>query len=239
MHRSVLTIFSTVQVDVTVTLPRETWLELIKQSFLGFVIFGRWLLPLGPINRNQLSLLLFVYFAMASDIMELFELFEDRRVTRSAIIPYCILGVWTLSLLQFVIVLTMTRNFRQSRPIQSLSFRSQRRSRRRVRAYEMSRKSRRRHSSEEPEPNCFLLGCLSSDVWSILVTLFLMDGPFLGIRLYVVLGLQVLGYNIIFFLIKNIMIVCLSVYRLAIIFVITYNYTHDRENEKSRKENHV
>ena len=44
------------------------------------IIFGRWMLPRGAITRDQLSILLLEYVAIAADILELFEAFEDDQV---------------------------------------------------------------------------------------------------------------------------------------------------------------
>ena len=44
------------------------------------IILSRWLLPRGSITRDQLSLLLLEYVAIAADILELFEAFEDEQV---------------------------------------------------------------------------------------------------------------------------------------------------------------
>lgn len=44
------------------------------------IILGRWMLPRGAITRDQLSILLLEYVAIAADILELFEAFEDDQV---------------------------------------------------------------------------------------------------------------------------------------------------------------
>ena len=44
------------------------------------IILSRWLLPRGSITRDQLSLLLLEYVAIAADILELFEAFEEEQV---------------------------------------------------------------------------------------------------------------------------------------------------------------
>ena len=45
-----------------------------------FIILGRWMLPRGSITRDQLSVLLLEYAAIAADILELFEAFDDEQV---------------------------------------------------------------------------------------------------------------------------------------------------------------
>lgn len=57
--------------------------ELKKFCEIGLmliIIFGRWMLPRGAITRDQLSILLLEYVAIAADILELFEAFEDDQV---------------------------------------------------------------------------------------------------------------------------------------------------------------
>lgn len=44
------------------------------------IILGRWMLPRGSITRDQLSTLLLEYVAIAADILELFEAFDDDKV---------------------------------------------------------------------------------------------------------------------------------------------------------------
>ncbi len=62
--------------------------ELKKFCEIGlmlFIILGRWMLPRGSITRDQLSMLLLEYVAIAADILELFEAFEDEQVGFCAI----------------------------------------------------------------------------------------------------------------------------------------------------------
>ena len=57
--------------------------ELKKFCEIGLmliIILSRWLLPRGSITRDQLSLLLLEYVAIAADILELFEAFEEEQV---------------------------------------------------------------------------------------------------------------------------------------------------------------
>lgn len=57
--------------------------ELKKFCEIGLmliIILGRWMLPRGAITRDQLSILLLEYVAIAADILELFEAFEDDQV---------------------------------------------------------------------------------------------------------------------------------------------------------------
>ncbi|XP_046895326.1 transmembrane protein 26 [Hypomesus transpacificus] len=59
--------------------------------------------------------------------------------------------------------------------------------------------------------------CYSSEVWSLLLTVGLQDGPFLVYRLYLMIREQVLNQLMIFFTCKNILIVLLEVYRIFVV----------------------
>ncbi|XP_034027350.1 transmembrane protein 26 [Thalassophryne amazonica] len=59
--------------------------------------------------------------------------------------------------------------------------------------------------------------CCSSEVWSLLLTVGLQDGPFLLYRLYLMIQEQVLNQLMIFFTCKNILIVLLELYRIFVV----------------------
>lgn len=68
--------------------------------------------------------------------------------------------------------------------------------------------------SETPQPG---LSCCSSEIWSLLLTVGLQDGPFLIYRLYLMIRENVLNQLMIFFTCKNILIVSLEVYRICVV----------------------
>ncbi|XP_067449763.1 transmembrane protein 26 [Thunnus thynnus] len=65
-------------------------------------------------------------------------------------------------------------------------------------------------------PSSFV-SCCSSEVWSLLLTVGLQDGPFLLYRLYLMVQEQVLNQLMIFFTCKNILIVLLELYRIFVV----------------------
>uniref|UniRef100_A0A915IVS0 Transmembrane protein 26 n=1 Tax=Romanomermis culicivorax TaxID=13658 RepID=A0A915IVS0_ROMCU len=87
----------------------KMWLQIVEQSLLVILLLGRWLLPKGRITRDQLSQLLLAYLAISSDIAELFNLFQDKQVRVNWRLNYVTLGIWTLSLVQFPLVLTTVK----------------------------------------------------------------------------------------------------------------------------------
>ncbi|XP_069122347.1 transmembrane protein 26-like [Argopecten irradians] len=92
------------------SLTDETWVFTIEQTFLLLIIFARWILPKGRLTRDKLSQLLFVFLSKASDITDFFQLFDENQVKRDDVVVYSILSIWTLSVLQFSLVLTETKD---------------------------------------------------------------------------------------------------------------------------------
>ena len=175
----------------------DTWVVIMEQLFLYLMILGRWILPRGEISRNELSQLLFVFIGIASDITELFALFEENKVRENTGLTYAILCVWTMSLLQFTFVLTSTHSPRKTR----MGFQSDEES---------------EHDEDEPPPGC-LKSFFQTEVWSICVNFLFQDGPYLTVRMYTMVALQLLTYSIIFFTAKNALLVMLLVYRLCVL----------------------
>lgn len=168
----------------------DSWVLALEQSMLYLLILGRWFLPRGKLTHDQLSQLLFVYIGMSSDIMELFYLFDEMPVVQDGVVGYVILTAWSVSLMQFTLILTAVS----------------------------AKKRRVTHSMdnilEKVQGGCT---CTHNEIWAILVTVFLQDAPFLSIRLYVAVGLSVVNYSLIFFTVKNIIVILLQVYRLVVV----------------------
>ncbi|VDK82470.1 unnamed protein product [Cylicostephanus goldi] len=97
----------------------ELRLQLLEQLLLVVLIIGRWLLPKGDISREQLSQILLAYLhplssqhffqAISSDIVEFFDVFKEKPVYNNVGVQQIVLAAWTLSLLQFPFVLTVSR----------------------------------------------------------------------------------------------------------------------------------
>ncbi|XP_023932054.1 transmembrane protein 26-like [Lingula anatina] len=197
-------------VEVPIVLSANQWVLAIEQSLLFLLIIARWLLPKGEITREQLSQLLFAYIGMASDIMELLYLFDEDKVVRDLVLRYAILGVWSLSLFQFCLVYTATKT-RKPRPI----FIPIRRSMREV----------------DPDDGC--CSC-ETEIWAIGLIVLLQDGPFLTVRLFSIIKYSIFNYNIIFFTTKNVLVLLLQFYRLAVVLIETKKA--QKEEEKRTAE---
>lgn len=59
---------------------QEELKKICEIGLMLFIILGRWMLPRGSVTRDQLSVLLLEYVAIAADILELFEAFDDEQV---------------------------------------------------------------------------------------------------------------------------------------------------------------
>ena len=68
------------------------------------------MLPKGALSREQLSQLLLVYIGTAADIIEFFDAFKDDTVANNRPLCIMILTMWSVSLMQFCLVLTGKRS---------------------------------------------------------------------------------------------------------------------------------
>ena len=62
-----------------------------------------------------------------------------------------------------------------------------------------------------------LLSKHSTDIWGVVEALFIQDGPFLVVRLTVMIHFNVFHQMLVFFAIKNFLVVILNMYRLIVI----------------------
>ncbi|KAM9336537.1 transmembrane protein 26-like [Symphorus nematophorus] len=72
-------------------------------------------------------------------------------------------------------------------------------------------------SDDLSEPTTSLLTNLRTDIWSTVEALFIQDGPFLVVRLTVMIYFNVVHQMLIFFAIKNFLVVILNIYRLSVL----------------------
>uniref|UniRef100_S4RL80 Uncharacterized protein n=1 Tax=Petromyzon marinus TaxID=7757 RepID=S4RL80_PETMA len=103
---------------------------------------------------------------------------------------YCIMAVWTWSLMQFPLVIKVM----QLKVVCVSSVSARRFRRTLVRVY-------------------------STDLWAIVISVFIQDGPFLVVRLLLLIHFGVLDQMqmLIFFTIKNVLVLMLQAYRLVVI----------------------
>ena len=170
-------------------------------------------MPKGEVSHDQLSQLLFVYIGIASDIMDLFILFNESYVIRDDTITYIILAAWSFSLVQFTLVLTATKGAKT----------------RAVGTVPLSDNS----NPEDADGGC---KCCETEVWSILTAMFMQDAPFLAIRLYVMIKNRTLTYGILFYTFKNALILGMQLYRLGVVMGNHYGKKDDSECDENIKK---
>ncbi|XP_038045868.1 transmembrane protein 26-like [Patiria miniata] len=177
------------QVSVPVSLSDDVWALSLEQFLLALLIVGRWLLPKGSLTRDQLSQLLLVYIGMAADILEFsLESLQEQVVICNLVLIIIILGMWNWSLLQFTLVLTSV-----SAP--------------RTRAAKVT-------GGRSCKGCC---RCCENEIWALCTTIIMQDGPFLAMRLYLLIKFNVINQMMLFFTIKNILVILLQLYRMAIV----------------------
>lgn len=172
----------------------ENWVAGLEQTMLIVLVLGRWLMPKGDMSRDQLSQLLMVYVGLGADILDIFDTFKEPEVKTNQAIIIVGLALFSWALMQFPLVLTQTH----------------------VRGGEPSKRRVGGPSCCPGAPSVFT-SCCSSEVWSLLLTVGLQDGPFLLYRLYLMIQEQVLNQLMIFFTCKNILIVLLELYRIFVV----------------------
>lgn len=190
--------------DYLIQIPMEDLFAMINGQFLMLIlIIGRWMLPKGDLTRDQLSQLLLVYIGSAADIIEFMDSFDEDEIAEKPVVINWILGVWAWSLLQFTIVLTDTE----------------------------SKKIRLSSGSIVKEKIQIETSCCSVDIWGIVLNIILQDGPFLTIRLIMIIHYHIADYSSIFFTSKNILVILLHLYRLCAI----QTANKSKRNKKSNK----
>ncbi|XP_056155756.1 transmembrane protein 26 [Lampris incognitus] len=181
----------------------ENWTACLEQTMFIVLVLGRWLMPKGEMSRDQLSQLLMVYMGLGADILdilEIFDSFKDPKVKTNTTVIIIGLVLFSWALMQFPLVLT---NSSATKGHSSSGQQSPLRS-----------KGGAALSSDAPTPSTC---CSSSEVWSLLLTVCLQDGPFLLYRLYLIIQEEMLNHMMIFFTCKNIVMVLLELYRIFVV----------------------
>ncbi|XP_076833703.1 transmembrane protein 26 [Brachyhypopomus gauderio] len=166
------------------------WILALHQVLLILLIIGKWFLPLGGgVTRDELSQLLLIFVGTAADILEFTsETLSDVKHLHSKL-EYIILGVWTWSMLQFPLHLAVVTS-RPGEPCEA---------------------------EGEVVHKKSLLARHSTDIWNIVESLFIQDGPFLVVRLTVIIYFKIFHQMLVFFTIKNLLVVILNLYRVVVI----------------------
>lgn len=197
-----------------IPIKQELWVQLLQQTMLVILILGRWILPKGDISRDHLSQILLVFLAMAADMVELFDTFKENQVISNIHLTELVLAVWSVSLIQFPLVLTGRSAKKARLGYMKKYFRASVHYVRRSLLYKV----------KEPPPSKFFFFLITNDVnfWAVITGITLQDAPFLAIRLYLLFVHNTISYIMIFFTCKNVLVVMLQTYRLYVISVETY-----------------
>ncbi|XP_059083788.1 transmembrane protein 26-like isoform X2 [Tigriopus californicus] len=171
----------------------EQWTRILEQVVLVVLIWGRWLLPKGRLSRDQFSQMMLVFIGMAADIVEVFEAFRETRVMLEPALTFAILGVWSLSLLQFCLVLGSDQRDGRTR-------------------------SNGPNGDDDGASNVRMI---HMDMIAIASALLLQDLPFLCLRLTLIFRYKVISHMNIFFTCKNSLVMLLQMYRFCILCLAT------------------
>ena len=181
------------QVTIPVSFSDDQWALILEQVLLLLLILGRWLLPKGTLTRDQLSQLLLVYIGMAADILEFnLESLKDENVFCDVILICFVLGIWSWSLTQFTLVMTSVAGKRRRVVLQD-------------------------GSQSISADCCSCCWCCRNEMWAMIITLLMQDGPFLAMRLYLMIEVKIFSIMMVFFTCKNILVIMLQLYRMVIL----------------------
>lgn len=175
------------------TVCEQVWTLGLHQTLLLILIIGRWLLPIGgTITRDQLSELLLMFVGTAADILEFTtETLKESNVRSNPGLVAGILAIWTWSMLQFPLDLAVQLKLARPSPLKARGF---------LRRF---------------------LARYSADLWGIGVSVFIQDGPFLLVRLVLMTHFQVINHMLLFFAVKNSLVMALHLYRLVALILAT------------------
>ncbi|PIK52440.1 putative transmembrane protein [Apostichopus japonicus] len=188
---------------------------LLQQSMMLVFILGRWLGPKGSLTREQLSQLLLAYVGMAADMLEFItETLTIPRVACDEIFVTIVMVLWSWSLLQFTLGLTATKQSK-TRVVGTA-------------------KAQQEGCNVVHGMSSFFLWCCGGEIWALLVSVIMQDGPYLVMRLYLLIKLHEVGQ--IFFTIKNGILFCLQLYRFAIVVGVVAN-SKNKEKDTKTEEN--
>lgn len=170
------------------TVCEKDWTLGLHQTFLLMLIIGRWLLPIGgTITRDQLSELLLLFVGTAADILEFTSETLAEKTVRNN--PILVYGILCVWTWSML-------QFPLDLAVQQV-------------ACPLSLRAR-------GFPSLFFCQ-YSADLWNIGISVFIQDGPFLIVRLVLMAHFKVFNQMLVFFAVKNFLVVMLHLYRLVVL----------------------
>ncbi|XP_058154876.1 transmembrane protein 26 [Dasypus novemcinctus] len=191
------------------TVCEKVWTLGLHQTFLLMLIIGRWLLPIGGgITRDQLSQLLLMFVGTAADILEFTSETLEEQNVRNS--PALVYAI-------LVIWTWSMLQFPLDLAVQYVVC----------------------PSSVTARGFSSLFFCqYSADLWNIGISVFIQDGPFLVVRLILMTHFKVINQMLVFFAVKNFLVVVLQLYRLAVLALgvraSLRNHSGGRKGENTR-----
>lgn len=189
--------------------------KLCEIGLLVGIIFVRAIMPRGNISHEKLSSMLLTFVGNSADIIGLFDTFLDRSIMYIRSVVYVVLGIFTWSVIQFTFI---PSDIKQQKKEESNG--------------DIKEHGKRSKTEFDVVANGDQIGSVKHfssvfssvskhctvDVCESLVFLLMHDGPYLVLRLYLIVYYQVYGEMHIFFTIKNSMVVVLHLYRLIVLW---------------------
>ncbi|XP_059177766.1 transmembrane protein 26-like [Physella acuta] len=191
----------------TEQLTPNTWILLVEEMMPYFLFVTRWILPRGKVTREQLVELLFAFIGIGGDIMEFFSLIGEQEVRTSLTLNYVVLAIWSFSVLQFVMTITVIHQPKRQRNITVVV-----------------------ETTKDPDEDLEFKK-FRNEIFAIFLTMGMQDLPFLIVRVYTMVTFSLTGYSLIFFSSKNVMIIGLLFYKVAILCQKRYCPNPDEEDD--------
>ncbi|KAH3708112.1 transmembrane protein 26-like [Dreissena polymorpha] len=177
--------------DNLLNIEETTWIVVIQETLIYVLLFGRWLND--DVAGKNLSQQLINFLASASDIMELYALFDLPDVQTHFTSTIAVLAIWSMSFIQFIPVLTKTIH-RQNAVADSSP-----------------------PSIEAGENKKSAPSSRNFHIAEVVLTFLFQDGPFLAVRLFIIINFNTISHSLVFFVIKNVVTIMLLIYRLAVL----------------------
>ena len=189
------------------------------------LILGRWVMPKGGMTRDELSMLLLVFIGLAADMLEFsLETVQLESIACNQTIYMVILGIWSWSLLQYTLGLTATKKTPRRRGGISVMNKTSRESS----LSTSDNQSATVVDSDEPADSTVASSCMCVDVicgtevWALVTDIALQDGPYFGMRMYLIVTFHIFDQSMIFFTCKNALLLALQLNRFLSVIIVYY-----------------
>ena len=192
---------------------------MLEQSMLLLIIISRWLMPKGDLSRDQLSGLLLTYVGTASDCVDFFAiLVEDIGESRD--FKIVVLAFYSWSLFQFMFIKTNVQDDDDDEMEEDCTTTN-----------DDDKKRKKRDCKYFWD--AFVRRVLQTELWAIIVTLIMQDGPFFLIRVAAIFLYDLMSETHVFFTAKNALMIMLQIYRGVAIY---QDYKEQQRQKKDDKQ---